>query len=124
MLIIVSIIGPAQVVPLLLLGAILGLPAILILLTTRRLVYIYWMFVYLLALPIWNFVLPVYAFWHFDDFSWGQTRKVDGPDAGHDHVDKKDIGPNAIPLRKWDEWERDRRANIVISYRRRNIKSD
>jgi chitin synthase len=103
-----------------LLGAILGLPAVLILLTTRRVVYIYWMFIYLLALPIWNFVLPVYAFWHFDDFTWGQTRKVDGGDKGHDHNDRQEISPDAIPLRKWEEWERDRRANIVISYRRRN----
>ena len=22
------------------------------------------------------FVLPLYAFWHMDDFSWGETRKV------------------------------------------------
>lgn len=114
-----SIIGTAQVVPLMLLGAILGLPAVLILLTTRRIVYIYWMMIYLLALPIWNFVLPVYAFWHFDDFTWGQTRKVDGEETGHDSSDKADIGPDAIPLRKWDEWERDRRANIVISFKRR-----
>jgi chitin synthase len=103
-----------------LLGAILGLPAILILLTTRRVVYIYWMFIYLAALPVWNFVLPVYAFWHFDDFSWGQTRKVDGGEKGHDLNDRQDIGPDAVPVRKWEEWERDRRANIVISYRRRN----
>lgn len=112
--------GTPQVIPLILLGAILGLPAILILLTTRRWIYVYWMFVYLLALPIWNFILPVYAFWHFDDFSWGQTRKLEGGDTGHGYSDKSEIGPDAIPLRKWDEWERDRRANIVITYRRRN----
>ena len=63
------------------------------------LVYIYWMFIYLMALPIWNFVLPVYAFWHFDDFTWGQTRKVDGGDKGHDHNDRQEIGPDVIPLR-------------------------
>lgn len=34
--------------------------------------------VYILALPIWNFILPIYSFWHFDDFSWGETRKVNG----------------------------------------------
>ena len=22
------------------------------------------------------FILPLYAFWHMDDFSWGETRKV------------------------------------------------
>ena len=34
--------------------AILGLPAVLILFTTREISYVGWMFVYLLSLPIWN----------------------------------------------------------------------
>jgi chitin synthase len=67
-----------EAIPLMLLIAVLGLPAILILLTTRKVIYVFWMMIYLAALPIWNFVLPVYAFWHFDDFSWGQTRCVWG----------------------------------------------
>jgi chitin synthase len=58
--------------PLILLALILGLPAILIVITAARLIYIFWMFVYLLSLPIWNFVLPLYAFWHFDDFRYGE----------------------------------------------------
>jgi chitin synthase len=65
-----------EAIPLLLLIAVLGLPAVLILITTRKVVYVFWMLIYLLALPIWNFILPVYAFWHFDDFSWGETRCV------------------------------------------------
>ncbi|KAF9047291.1 chitin synthase-domain-containing protein [Panaeolus papilionaceus] len=64
----------AEAIPLMLLIAVLGLPAVLILITTRKVVYVFWMLIYLLALPIWNFVLPLYAFWHFDDFSWGETR--------------------------------------------------
>ena len=60
-----------EAIPLMLLAAVLGLPAIL---TTWKVVYVFWMLVYLFALPIWNFILPVYAFWHFDDFSWGETR--------------------------------------------------
>ena len=79
------------------------------------------MAVYLLALPIWNFVLPVYAFWHFDDFSWGQTRRVNNDTGGHgESSDTRSIGPEAIPLKRWEDWERDRRAQIVISYKRRN----
>jgi chitin synthase len=65
-----------QLVPLVMLCSVIGLPAVLILITTRKVVYVFWMFVYLAALPIWNFVLPVYSFWHFDDFSWGETRYV------------------------------------------------
>lgn len=63
-----------EAIPLTLLLAVIGLPAILILITTRKVVYVAWMLIYLLALPVWNFVLPLYAFWHFDDFSWGETR--------------------------------------------------
>ncbi|KAJ2136655.1 Chitin synthase, class 3, partial [Coemansia sp. RSA 678] len=65
---------PVPWLPLSLLAVILGLPAVLIGLTSRKLVYIGWMLIYLLSLPVWNFVLPTYAYWHFDDFSWGQTR--------------------------------------------------
>ncbi|KAJ1330268.1 hypothetical protein BSLG_009583 [Batrachochytrium salamandrivorans] len=52
------------------------MPMFLVLLTGRRLNYIMWMLLYLLILPIWQIVFPVYSFWHFDDFSWGETRRV------------------------------------------------
>ena len=94
----------AFLVPLLLLITVLGLPAILILFTTRKLIYIMWMFVYLLALPIWNFVLPVYAYWHFDDFSWGQTRKVAGDSKGGHAQSSGIFDANQVPLKKWNEW--------------------
>jgi chitin synthase len=71
-LIIVAII-PGTVKPILsliLLAFILGLPGALIVITSRKFVYVGWMFIYLLSLPIWNFVLPAYAFWHFDDFRY------------------------------------------------------
>lgn len=68
-------------IPLFLLLAILGLPATLIFFTTFNVLYFFWLVIYLVSLPIWNFVLPVYAFWHFDDFSWGETRKVESADA-------------------------------------------
>ena len=55
-------------IPLALLLLVLLLPAVLILLATRKLVYTGWMMIYLLFLPVWNFVLPLYAYWHFDDF--------------------------------------------------------
>ncbi|KAL2914952.1 hypothetical protein HK105_205495 [Polyrhizophydium stewartii] len=116
-LIIVAIVGPVvPVIPLILLAGILGLPAVLILLTTRKLVYIYWMFVYLCALPVWNFVLPVYAFWHFDDFSWGQTRQVEGEQGrggGHGESDGVRFDASRIPMRRWVEWERDRRQALL-----------
>lgn len=40
-----------------------------------------WMFIYILSLPVYGFILPIYAFWHFDDFSWGNTRVISGETA-------------------------------------------
>ncbi|KAJ3175263.1 hypothetical protein HDU87_006345 [Geranomyces variabilis] len=105
----------AELIPFLMLAAILGLPGFLIAITTRKLVYVGWMIVYLVSLPIWNFVLPVYAFWHFDDFTWGETRKVDG--EGKEEAHGKEQGrfeSRAVAMKKWAEWERDRLgANYV-----------
>ncbi|PKC16206.1 hypothetical protein RhiirA5_348012 [Rhizophagus irregularis] len=96
-------------VPVLMLVLVLGLPGILILITTRKLVYITWMFIYLLALPVWNFILPTYAYWHFDDFSWGETRKVEGEAKGDDHSKKEgQFDPSKIPFKRWEDWERGR----------------
>ncbi|OAG32181.1 chitin synthase [Nematocida displodere] len=75
-------------IPLILLFAILGLPAGLIFFTNFNPFYFFWLVVYLISLPIWNFILPVYAFWHFDDFSWGETRRVDSPEAAHDKAEE------------------------------------
>ncbi|KAI0001725.1 chitin synthase-domain-containing protein [Russula vinacea] len=71
--------------------------------------YVGWMLVYLLSLPIWNGILPAYAFWHFDDFSWGQTRKVSG-DKGGNHGDKEgEFDSTNIVMKRWAEFERERR---------------
>jgi len=109
-LIIISCIQkPIPLIPLLLLAAVLGLPAVLILMTTRKIVYVFWMAVYLFSLPIWNFVLPVYAYWHFDDFSWGQTRVVKGDGAGEAYGWKEgEFDSKQIVMKQWGEWDRDR----------------
>jgi chitin synthase len=108
-----------EAIPLMLLIAVLGLPAILILLTTRKVVYIFWMFIYLIALPVWNLVLPLYAFWHFDDFSWGQTRKVEGETKDEGHGAGKAGKFEAVPMRRWEDWERSRLRKIKREERRR-----
>ncbi|KAH9945642.1 glycosyltransferase family 2 protein [Amylocystis lapponica] len=107
-------------IPLILLVAVLGLPGILILITTRKVVYVFWMLIYLAALPIWNFILPVYAFWHFDDFSWGQTRKVEGEAKGGGHGEGGGPASGAVvPLRRWEDWERSRLRKLRRTERRR-----
>lgn len=87
-LIAVSILIKPAWIPLIMLACIFGLPVVLILITSFKLQYIFWLLIYILSLPVWNLVLPVYAFWHFDDFSWGETRKVDNDIGAHDTVEQ------------------------------------
>lgn len=69
------------------------------------------MFIYLLSLPVWNFVLPVYAFWKFDDFSWGDTRKTAGEKTKKAGIEYEgEFDSSKITMKRWAEFERDRRA--------------
>jgi chitin synthase len=68
------------------------------------------MLIYLISLPIWNFVLPTYSFWKFDDFSWGETRKTAGEKtkkAGLEYEGEFDS--TKITMKRWGEFERERR---------------
>ncbi|GAA6009544.1 hypothetical protein JCM11491_003597 [Sporobolomyces phaffii] len=112
-LIVIAII-PGTVKPtvsLILLALILGIPAVLIVVTSRRFAYLGWMLIYLCSLPIWNFVLPAYAFLHMDDFSWGATRLVAGEVKGADAHGAKEgtFDSSHITMKRWADWERDRR---------------
>ncbi|XXG94573.1 Chitin synthase 4 [Hypoxylon texense] len=105
-----SIIGPVQVIPLILLGLILGLPAVLIIVTAHSWSYVVWMLIYLVSLPIWNFVLPSYAFWKFDDFSWGDTRKTAGEKTKKAGIEYEgEFDSSKITMKRWAEFERERR---------------
>ncbi|ANB11793.1 chitin synthase CHS3 [Sugiyamaella lignohabitans] len=88
------------------LGAIYGLQAFIFLLR-RRWEMIGWMLIYILAIPIFSLALPLYAFWHMDDFSWGNTRVVNGEKAGTKVVlsDEGTFDPSEIPLRRWQEYQ-------------------
>lgn len=82
----------------------------LIVVTAHRVSYVLWMFVYLLSLPIWNFVLPVYAFWHFDDFSWGDTRQTsDGKEKKGGHDIEGEFDSSKITMKRWGDFEQERR---------------
>ncbi|ANB13994.1 chitin synthase CHS3 [Sugiyamaella lignohabitans] len=52
---------PPPVVPLMLLALILGIPGVLILVTAHQWIYVLWMLIYLISLPVWNFILPLNA---------------------------------------------------------------
>jgi len=106
-------------IPLVLLAGVLGLPGFLILLTTFKIVYVGWMLIYLIALPIWNFVLPVYAFSKFDDFSWGETRKVEGEIKSKDDHGAAGGVAVEVPLRRWEDWERSRLRKVKREEKRK-----
>lgn len=101
--------GPSTTISLILLAIVLGLPGLLIVVTSRKIAYVGWMLIYLISLPIWNGLLPSYAFWHFDDFSWGQTRKVEGQDTTDTGDKEGEFDSSHIVMKRWAEFERERR---------------
>lgn len=109
--VVLIVLKPTPVLSLALLGVIFGLPAILIVVTVSHIVYLLWMLIYLLALPIWNFVLPTYAYWKFDDFSWGETRQVAGGAKDVHGADKGEFDHSSIVMKRWRDFERQRRTN-------------
>ncbi|KAJ2782078.1 hypothetical protein H4R18_002498 [Coemansia javaensis] len=91
-----------------LLAGIYGMQALIFILK-RQWQHIGWMIVYLLALPVFSFLIPIYSFWRFDDFSWGNTRVVVG-ESGRKHVytvDNEKFDTTTIPMRKWSDYEQD-----------------
>lgn len=42
---------------------------VIIFLLKRQWQFIGWLVIYILAFPVYSFFLPLYSFWHFDDFS-------------------------------------------------------
>ncbi|CCF58838.1 hypothetical protein KAFR_0F02410 [Kazachstania africana CBS 2517] len=103
---------PTPILTLVLLAVVLGLPGLIVILTATRASYLMWMAIYICALPIWNLLLPSYAYWKFDDFSWGDTRTVagDGKGSSHDEVEG-DFDHSKIKMRTWREFEREERIS-------------
>lgn len=106
------------IISIIILAAVYGLQAVIFLLK-REWGLIFWLIIYLLAYPIYSFFLPLYSFWHFDDFSWGNTRVVVG-EGKHKKVlaDQDDVAfdPSVIPLRKFEDyqsamWEEESKSN-------------
>jgi chitin synthase len=75
--------GVVPWITILLIASVYGLQVILFI-VKREWQHIGWMFIYLLAMPVYTVILPLYSFWHFDDFSWGSTRVLKRDDGGED----------------------------------------
>ncbi|KAF8688556.1 TRAFAC class myosin-kinesin ATPase superfamily Myosin family, partial [Rhizoctonia solani] len=96
---------PVPQLALIMLAAIYGLQA-LVFIFRRKWDMIGWMIFYILAIPAFSFLLPLYSFWKMDDFSWGSTRLVVG--EGNKKMIVHDEGkfdPRSIPLKTWSDYE-------------------
>ncbi|CAG8568666.1 7376_t:CDS:2 [Diversispora eburnea] len=96
--------GKSVSLPLLLIAVTYFLQIFLVAFTKFKLTYVKWMIIFIIATPIWNFVLPLYAFWRFDDISWGSGGDTDGHDNSNERNEGK-FDPKVIPVKKWIEWK-------------------
>jgi len=97
--------GPLPLIAICMLAGVYALQAIIFILK-RQWQHVGWMIIYLMAFPIYSFVLPLYSFWCQDDFSWGTTRIVVGEKGNKKLVATDDEGfdPRSIPLQTWDDY--------------------
>ena len=98
-------IGQFPLISIIMLAGVYGLQAIIFIIK-RQWQHIGWMICYLLAYPVYSFILPIYSFWKQDDFSWGNTRIVIGEKGGKQvvAVDDERYDPRSIPLQRWDDY--------------------
>lgn len=97
----------APTISLILMAAAYGLQMIIFMLK-RKFEHIGWMIISFLAFPFFWFYLPLYSFWHFDDFSWGNTRRVAGSNGKDTHVADADFfDPSIIPAVTWEKYVQD-----------------
>jgi chitin synthase len=97
--------GQFPMFSIIMLAAVYGLQAIIFIIK-RQWQHVGWMIIYILAFPIYSFILPIYSFWKQDDFSWGNTRVVIGEKGVKQIVTTDDEGfnPRSIPLQRWDDY--------------------
>ena len=98
--------GQLPLFSLIILAAVYGLQAI-IFIVKRQWQHIGWMIIYIIAFPIYSFILPIYSFWKQDDFSWGNTRVVIGEKGSKQVIatdDNEGFDPRSIPLQRWDDY--------------------
>ena len=97
--------GPFPLISIVMLAAVYGLQALIFILK-RQWQHIGWMIIYIIAFPVYSFILPIYSFWNQDNFSWGNTRIVIG-ESGKKQlvaVDDEGFDPRSIPLQRWDDY--------------------
>ncbi|KAI8366394.1 chitin synthase [Choanephora cucurbitarum] len=112
--------GPIPTIALGMLAGAYGLQS-LIFIIKRQWQHIGWMIIYIFAIPIFSFFIPLYAFWHFDDFSWGNTRVVVGDNRKQIIVtDEEKFDESIIPLKKWSVYEQELSETKTATYQTKN----
>ncbi|KAK4454375.1 chitin synthase 6 [Podospora aff. communis PSN243] len=97
--------GQFPLISIIMIAAVYGLQALIFILK-RQWQHIGWMIIYIIAFPIYSFILPIYSFWNQDNFTWGNTRIVIG-ESGKKQlvaVDDEGFDPRSIPLQRWDDY--------------------
>jgi chitin synthase len=89
-------------VSLIMIAAIYGLQLVIIIVKMKWAFVIYMLF-YVIAMPYFSAYLPLYAFWHMDDFKWGNTRMV--LDEGKDDEMLEPFDPSSIVRKSIKQWE-------------------
>ncbi|KNE73155.1 hypothetical protein AMAG_17354 [Allomyces macrogynus ATCC 38327] len=99
---------------LILVGVTYGLQAVIFLIK-RQWQHIGWMIIHIIAMPVFYMYIPLYSFWHFDDFSWGATRRIEGDSGKGGHEgDNDQFDPATIPTAKWDDYKRLKRTEASL----------
>lgn len=97
--------GQFPLISIVMIAAVYGLQAVIFIIK-RQWQHVGWMIIYILAFPIYSFVLPIYSFWNQDNFSWGSTRIVIGEKGNKQivAVDDEGFDPRSVPLQRWDDY--------------------
>lgn len=97
--------GQFPLISIIMIASVYGLQA-LIFIIKRQWQHVGWMIIYIIAFPIYSFVLPIFSFWNQDNFTWGNTRIVLGEKEGKQVIALEDNGfdPRSIPLQRWDDY--------------------
>ena len=96
--------GQFPLISIIMIASVYGLQAIIFIIK-RQWQHVGWMIIYMLAFPIYSFILPIYSFWNQDNFTWGNTRIVIGEKGTKVvAVDDTPFDPRSIPLQRWDDY--------------------
>jgi chitin synthase len=63
--------------------------------------------IYILAIPVFGFFIPIYSFWNMDDFSWGNTRVILSDKGERKVVREEDeyFDISQIKHMRWDDYQ-------------------